>query len=118
MKRTKDGRYPHIDTVRSGRLLKERILKGGYTIDEMRQELYMESVQALYKWFRGEVLPTVDHYCILSEILHCDIRDLIIMKGEDGKKAKRKRSPESFPFPVQRYRRLVRYYLEVTSFSS
>lgn len=32
---------------------------------------------AIYKWFRGENMPTLDNLCNLSDVLRCSMEDLL-----------------------------------------
>ena len=61
-------KYPSIDLVRTGanitRLMKEKNRK----VSDLQEAFGFEYPQAIYKWRRGECLPTLDNLIVLSSI--------------------------------------------------
>ena len=53
-------------------------------VDNIDVAEYMgfESTQAVYKWQRGESLPTVDNLYALSRLLHTPVDDILIGEKE------------------------------------
>ena len=63
-------------------LRKEKHIK----VREITEALGLESEQAIYKWMRGESLPTVENLLRMSILLDCGIEDIIVgctVKGGD-----------------------------------
>ena len=62
-------KYPSIDLVRTGsnitKLMKEKNIK----VSDLQEAFGFEYPQAIYKWKRGECLPTLDNLIVLSSIL-------------------------------------------------
>ena len=69
-----------IDYIATGANLKNRIRIAGYDIKYIKEYLNLNSVQSIYKWQRGESLPTVEHLYKLSVLLGTTIDDLIMIK--------------------------------------
>ena len=67
--RAKENQTP----ARINELRRER----GITVDELRVYLGMNNPNSIYKWFRGEVLPTLENMYALSVILEVPIDDII-----------------------------------------
>ncbi len=82
--------YPVIDTRATGlrikRLRKEHHLK----VEDVASYMGFESLQAVYKWQRGESLPTVDNLFALSRLFETSV-DSILVARENGEE---KSSPE------------------------
>lgn len=75
--------YPVIDVKATGarikQLRKERHLK----VEEVASFMGFETEQAIYKWQRGDSLPTVDNLFALSRLFETTIDDIIQEIGED-----------------------------------
>ena len=66
----------------------------GQNIDRLRQERQLsihtlqtyfgfDSPRAIYKWLRGEHLPSVDHLFALSRLLQTPMQDILIEAMQD-----------------------------------
>lgn len=71
-------RFPSIDLVKTGnnitKLMKEKNIK----VSDLQEAFGFEYPQAIYKWKRGECLPTLDNLIILSSIFGVPIDKIII----------------------------------------
>jgi len=71
-------RFPVIDPVATGanicRLRKDR----GLTVRDLQQYFGFEEPQAIYKWQRGQSLPSVDNLYALSALLQVPMNEIII----------------------------------------
>lgn len=61
--------YENIDMKKTGLLLKETIEKAGYTVKDIQKILNLSCPQPIYRWFKGLILPSVDHLYVLSRLL-------------------------------------------------
>lgn len=69
---------PTIDKERTGRWLKFLFQYKGLTVKEAKEYLSLTCVQTIYRWFKGETIPTVDNLYVLSELLDMPMDSLII----------------------------------------
>ena len=69
--------YPVIDLHSTGARINELRRERGITVDELRVYLGMNNPNSIYKWFRGEVLPTLENMYALSVILEAPIDEII-----------------------------------------
>ena len=53
--------YPNIDMQRTGALLKKKVEEAGYTVKELQEKLMLSCPQPIYRWFKGKVLPSINH---------------------------------------------------------
>jgi len=73
--------YPNIDMQRTGRKLKNMIEAAGYTPRMVQDYLHLSCVQPIYRWYKGQILPSVDHLFMLSELLNVHMEDLLVRKN-------------------------------------
>ncbi len=73
--------YPNIDMQRTGIRLKHLLESEGYTPRILRDYLHLSCVQPIYRWYKGKILPSVDHLLMLSELLNVHMEDLLVKKN-------------------------------------
>ena len=73
--------YPNIDMQRTGRKFKCMIESAGYTPRIIQDYLHLSCVQPIYRRYKGLILPSVDHLCMLSELLNVHMEDLLVKKN-------------------------------------
>ena len=75
--------YENIDMKKTGILLKETIEKVGYTVKDIQKILHLSCQQPIYRWFKGIILPSVDHLYVLSRLLKIHMEDLLVPIQEE-----------------------------------
>ena len=70
--------YPTIDLVATGERIKELRKARGFTVMDLSRFMGFTEPQAVYKWQRGESLPTVDNLYALSRILRTSMEDILV----------------------------------------
>ena len=83
--------YPVLDAAATGARIKELRVANHLRVEDIARFMGFESEQAVYKWQRGESLPTVDNLYALSFLLGTTVDD--ILRGK-----KEKDESPSFPF--------------------
>ena len=73
--------YPNIDMKQTGIKLKHIIEAAGYTPRMIQEYLHLSCVQPIYRWYKGLILPSVDHLLMLSELLGVHMEDLLVKKN-------------------------------------
>ena len=73
--------YPNIDMQRTGRKLKRTLESAGYTPRMIQDYLHLSCVQPIYRWYKGVILPSVDHLLMLSELLNVHMEELLVKKN-------------------------------------
>lgn len=71
-----------IDKKRTGRHMKALCKTRGIKPSAIQTELHLNSQQAIYRWFRGETLPSIEHLCLIAELLHLPIGALIVFQDD------------------------------------
>lgn len=75
--------YQPIDQMKTGINLKMMLKAAGYDVKYIQEYLYLSCPQSIYRWFKGKVLPSVEHLCALSKLLNVHMEDLLVMQGEN-----------------------------------
>lgn len=74
--------YPNIDMQRTGALLKKKVEEAGYTVRELQEKLRLSCPQPIYRWFKGKVLPSINHLYALSQLLHVHMEELLVPESQ------------------------------------
>lgn len=77
--------YTNIDMKRSGQKMKQMITNAGYNVKAIQDYLQLSCPQPVYRWFHGQVLPTVDHLFMLSRLLGVHMEDFLVEKEVEQK---------------------------------
>lgn len=73
--------YPNIDMQQTGKRIKHMIDSAGYTPRMIQDYLHLSCVQPIYRWYKGVILPSVDHLFMLSELLNVHMEDLLVKRN-------------------------------------
>ena len=73
--------YPNIDMQQTGIKLKHMIESAGYTPHIIQDYLHLSCAQPIYRWYKGKILPSVDHLLMLSELLNVHMEDFLVKKN-------------------------------------
>lgn len=76
-------RYPILDAQKTGARIKELRKQRHLKVEEVARFMGFESEQAVYKWQRGDSLPTIDNLYALSVLFDTSVDD--ILRGNRGK---------------------------------
>ncbi|EOS74009.1 hypothetical protein C817_04855 [Dorea sp. 5-2] len=75
--------YYNIDMAKTGALLKDKVFGAGYSVKEIQEFLHLSCPQPVYRWFKGQILPSLDHLYVLSRLLGVHMEELIVAKGNN-----------------------------------
>ena len=45
-------------------------------------EMVIKKSKSIYRWFKGSILPSVEHLCALSRLLDVHMEDLLVLQGQ------------------------------------
>lgn len=74
--------YPVLDIKATGERINQLRKDNNLRVTDVAEYMGFESTQAVYKWQRGEGLPTVDNLYALSRLLHTSVDDILIGEKE------------------------------------
>ena len=68
----------YLDNVATGRNICKLMKERGITAKMLQDIFGFTTTQAIYKWFRGASMPTVDNLVILADVLGTTIDEIIV----------------------------------------
>ncbi len=71
-----------MDMIMTGHLIKRLVHEGGYSVSEVQNRLGLSCPQPVYRWYKGQNLPSVDNLFILSGMLGLHMEDLLLQKDD------------------------------------
>ena len=74
--------YPVLDIKATGERINQLRKDNNLRVTDVAEYMGFESTQSVYKWQRGESLPTVDNLYALSRLLHTSVDDILIGEKE------------------------------------
>lgn len=69
---------PVINMEQTGKQITELRKKANLTVNDIKEALELTTVNAVYKWQRGQTLPTLDNLVALAALFGCTINDIVI----------------------------------------
>ena len=82
MEKIYSRRLPPIDMAATGRRIERLRREAGFSVKDIQAVFGFSTPQAIYKWQRGEALPTLDNMTVLARLLGVRIEEIIVyVKG-------------------------------------
>ncbi len=75
---------PRIDMVNTGLNITRLRKANNFSVKDVQDVLGFNTPQALYKWERGDCLPTIDNLVILAELFKVSLNDILVITKDDG----------------------------------
>ncbi|MCR5640124.1 MAG: helix-turn-helix domain-containing protein [Lachnospiraceae bacterium] len=73
--------YPVIDMVATGERIHCLMRENGLSAKQVADFMGFGAPQAVYKWLRGDSLPTLDNMYALSLLLHTNMESILVGNG-------------------------------------
>ncbi len=70
---------PTINMVATGKNIKRLRKAAGISVRDLQDVFDFRTPQAIYKWQRGEAMPTIDNLVILAVVFQVKIDDILIL---------------------------------------
>ena len=70
--------FPVIDMAATGRKIKALREHNGYSVQDIHEYVGFDQPQAIYRWQRGETLPSVDNLYALSTLLGEPMKNILV----------------------------------------
>lgn len=78
MIKIKEYKYPVIDVNQTGEWLRYLCKRKNITVAEIQEKLQIASNQAIYAWFNGKTLPSINNLYALSELMKITMNDMVV----------------------------------------
>ena len=76
-------KIPVIDLIATGKNIKRIREASGISVRDIQDVLGFTNPQAIYKWQKGECLPTIDNLVILASVLGVTIDEILVTDEDD-----------------------------------
>ena len=70
--------YPVIDLVATGNNIRRLRMERGLTVRDLQSYFGFEEPRAIYKWQKGESLPTVDNLYALGSLFEVPLEQILV----------------------------------------
>lgn len=77
---------PAVDMVATGRNITKLRENKNLTVKELQKIFGFTTPQAIYKWQRGQAMPTVDNLVVLAQVFDVAIDEIIVILGNEEMK--------------------------------
>lgn len=67
-----------IDMKATGDRIRSYIKSQKMKISDVQAAFGFNTPQAIYKWMRGDTMPTIDNFVILADIFDVEIGDIVV----------------------------------------
>lgn len=74
------NRLPSLDMTATGANIERLRENAGLSVQELQLQLGLASTQAIYRWQRGETMPTLDNLVALCAIFQVSLNEIIICR--------------------------------------
>ena len=74
------NQIPVIDQVATGRKIKDLRMACGISVADLQQALGFANPQTIYKWQRGDGMPSIDNLVIIAAIFDVKVDDILIIQ--------------------------------------
>ena len=72
--------FPRISLTKTGENLSRLMREKGISVKRMQEELSLLSPQAIYKWKRGDCLPSLDNLVAIALLLETTLDRLVVLE--------------------------------------
>ena len=77
---------PTVNMVLTGQNIRRLRIQAGLTVASLQKILGFSSPQAIFKWQRGDTLPTVDNLVILAAVFKVRVDDILVVTVDSALK--------------------------------
>jgi transcriptional regulator with XRE-family HTH domain len=71
---------PRIDMIDTGANILALRKKNNLTVKSLQAALGFNNPQSIFKWQRGDTLPSVDNLVILADLFNVTVNDILVIK--------------------------------------
>ena len=71
--------WPVVDMTATGRNIVRLRKQAGLTVRDLQDIFGFSNPQAIYKWQRGQAMPTIDNMVVLAAVLGVGLDDIVIV---------------------------------------
>lgn len=70
--------FPYIDQVKTGENIRRLRKQSGITVSQLQEYFGFDAPQAIYKWQKGQSMPSIDNLCGLCVFLKVPMERILV----------------------------------------
>lgn len=74
-------RFPRISLAKTGERITCLMKASGLSVKDLQDALGFQNPQAIYKWRRGECLPSIDNLVILATLFKVTVDKIVVLES-------------------------------------
>ena len=75
---------PIIDMIATGMNITRLRINAGLTVRDLQNIFGFSTPQAIYKWQRGDAMPTLDNMLVLAAVFGVTIDDILVVQNPNA----------------------------------
>ncbi len=75
--------YTSLDMIQTGKKIHYIFIKNGCTVKDIQCFLNLACPQSIYRWIKGQTLPSIDNLYRMAEIFQIHMEDMLVAKNID-----------------------------------
>ena len=75
---------PIIDMIATGMNITRLRINAGLTVRDLQNIFGFSTPQAIYKWQRGDAMPTLDNMLVLAAVFGVAIDDILVVQNPNA----------------------------------
>lgn len=75
--------YTCLDLLMTGTILRNLIKKSGYSVKSLQEKLNLSCPQPIYRWMKGQTMPSLDNLYILGKILGVHMEEMLMPREDE-----------------------------------
>lgn len=72
--------FPYIDQVKTGENIRRLRKERGISVSQLQTFFGFDAPQAIYKWQKGQCLPSIDNLCGLCAYMKVSLETLLVFE--------------------------------------
>ena len=73
-------KFPRISLAKTGKRISSLMKSNHLTVKDIQKEMGFEYPQAIYKWLRGESIPSLDNFVVLALLFNTTIDKILVLE--------------------------------------
>lgn len=79
--------YASLDATMTGKRIQHVISESKYSVKDFQTMLRLSCPQPIYRWMKGQTLPSIDNLYMMHRILGIHMEDMLVASDEVNTKA-------------------------------
>jgi len=73
------SRFPCVNLKKTGQNIAKLMQENNLSVKDLQETFGFEYPQAIYKWLRGQSLPSLDNLVVLAKLFHTFVDTILVI---------------------------------------